>query len=178
MGTTTAARTKGIAFYRADEAPTLDEDGMMTPPDLDEAVTTTLDLTPLAAGAKVTVLFKGSGPNALSLVHARFGPGYRLPRHSHSADCLYYVVSGEMRMGDDKMGAGDAIFVPAGSLYTFETGPEGLEFVEFRKAARYDIKFNAPAKAWDRQVAQRDANVEAWRKAKPPTAVRRMMGEA
>jgi mannose-6-phosphate isomerase-like protein (cupin superfamily) len=130
-----------------------------------------------AEGSVVKVLFS-SEEMQLSLTYAWFKAGYPLPRHSHSADCLYYVVSGEMRMGDDKMGAGDAIFVPAGSLYTFETGPEGLEFVEFRKAARYDIKFNAPAKAWDRQVAQRDANVEAWRKAKPPTAVRRMMGEA
>lgn len=46
---------RGIVFYEADRAPLLDDDGMMTPPDLDASVYTSLDLSPLAAGSKVTV---------------------------------------------------------------------------------------------------------------------------
>jgi quercetin dioxygenase-like cupin family protein len=168
MGTTTAARTKGIAFYRADEAPTLDEDGMMTPPDLDEAVTTTLDLTPLAAGAKVTVLFKGSGPNALSLVHARFGPGYRLPRHSHSADCLYFVVAGEAVMGRRTIKAGDGFFVEADQPYAYQAGPDGVEVLEFRSATSFDMKIlDQTVERWRPIVDAALANHDQWVTATP-----------
>ena len=54
MTTTTApakpTTAKGITFYTAAEAPPLEDDGIMTPPEIDEAVTSSLDLAPLAAG--------------------------------------------------------------------------------------------------------------------------------
>jgi hypothetical protein len=56
------------------------------------------DAAPLQAGAVVKALFHEDRPGGFRLVHASFGPGYRLPRHTHSADCLYYVVSGEAIM--------------------------------------------------------------------------------
>jgi hypothetical protein len=101
--------SKGMTFSRAEDAPSLDEDGMMSPGKIDPEVDEDLDLSPLADGSEVTVLFKGDGDNQFSLVHARFRPGFRLPRHSHSADCLDDVLSGEAIMGSRVMKPGDEL---------------------------------------------------------------------
>ncbi|HEX4180250.1 MAG TPA: hypothetical protein VHY32_05630 [Caulobacteraceae bacterium] len=128
-------------------------------------------------GNVVKVLFS-SEALALSLTYAWFKQGFPLPRHSHSADCLYHVISGEMRYGSEVLMAGDGMFVPAGALYTFETGEGGVEFVEFRKAATYDIIYQTTEKVWDRQLQQTKAKVEAWRLTEAPLAARRMTGVA
>lgn len=130
-----------------------------------------------ANGFVVKVLFS-SEALGLSLTYSWFKPGFPLPRHSHSADCLYYVISGEMRFGEEALAAGDCMHVPAGALYTFETGEAGVEFIEFRQAARYDIRYQSPAKVWDRQLAQTKAGAETWASAVPPLAVKRMLGTA
>ena len=130
-----------------------------------------------SSGNVVKVLFS-SEALGISLTYAWFKQGFPLPRHSHSADCLYYIVSGEMRYGSESLLSGDCMFVPAGTLYTFETGEAGIEFLEFRKAAKYDIKYQTSEKVYDRQLEQTKANAEAWRSAEAPLAVRRMMGAA
>lgn len=129
-----------------------------------------------AKGFVVKVLFSSEAP-AMSLTYSWFKPGFPLPRHSHSADCLYYVISGEMRMGDDALTAGDCMFVPAGALYTFETGPEGAEFIEFRTASKYDIRYASPAKAWERQLDQTRTHAAHWDEdvAMAPPAAKRML---
>jgi len=161
MTATTARRS--ITFFKAAEAPLLDDDGIMTPPHLEEEVLTTLDLSPLAAGSKVTVLFKTEGPNPMSLVHAWFGPGYRLPRHSHSADCLYYVVAGEAHMGKRVIKAGDGFFVEADQPYTYTAGPEGIEILEFRAAAAFDMQiFDQTVAKWQPIIDAATANRDQW----------------
>lgn len=166
MGSTTAGRS--IQFFATAESPLLDDDGMMTPPDLDPAVHAALDLTPLAAGSTVRVLFKGDEPDGLSLVWARFEPGYRLPRHSHSADCLYFVVSGEARMGNRVLGAGDGFFVRADQPYAYEAGPEGVVVLEFRSATSIDMKiFDQTVERWRPIVQAAVDNQERWLAAAP-----------
>ena len=91
--------TPRMTFYRAADAPTIEQDGIMSMPEISPAVHAGLDLSPIMDGQRVTVLFKGEGPDGFSLVHSWFCAGFRLPRHSHSADCLYYVLSGEIAMG-------------------------------------------------------------------------------
>jgi quercetin dioxygenase-like cupin family protein len=169
MSTTTPVTTgKGITFYTATEAPLLDEDGIMSPPELDPSVLTTFDLTPLAAGSKVTVLFKGDGPDGMSLVHAWFGPGYRLPRHSHSADCLYYVVAGEAAMGSRVVKAGDGFFVKADQPYAYSAGPEGVQVLEFRSATAFDMKiFDQTVERWKPIVDIAFANHDRWLQVQP-----------
>ena len=64
MTTATPATTaRSITFYTAAGAPLLDDDGIMTPPEIDSTVAEAFDLAPLANGSKVTVLFKGDGPD-------------------------------------------------------------------------------------------------------------------
>jgi quercetin dioxygenase-like cupin family protein len=163
-----ATATRGITFYEAADAPLLDDVGMMTPPELDPAVYTTLDLTPLAAGSRVTVLFRGDGPDGFSLVHARFGPGYRLPRHSHSADCLYFVVSGEAVMGRRVVKAGDGFFVKADQPYAYQAGPDGVEVLEFRGATAFDMQiFDQTVERWEPIVAAALANQARWHAEQP-----------
>jgi len=156
-------RQRAITFFRADDAPTLDDDGMMSaaPVDIDPAVFASFDLAQLAAGQRVKVLFKGAGQDGFSLVHARFEPGFRLPRHSHDSDCLYVVTAGEAHMGSRVLKPGDGYFVTADSPYTYTAGPEGVEVLEFRTATSFDIKI-------------RDTTVEDW---KPVAEAVRAHGE-
>jgi quercetin dioxygenase-like cupin family protein len=161
--TNTTTDRRSITFFTADQAPLLDDDGMMTPPHVDEEVTTTLDLSPLAAGSKVIVLFETEGPNPMSLVHAWFGPGYRLPRHSHSADCLYYVVAGEAHMGNRVIKAGDGFFVKAGQPYAYQAGPDGIQILEFRGATTFDMQiFDQTVAKWQPIVDAATANQHRW----------------
>jgi hypothetical protein len=44
----------------------------------------------------------------MSLCWAWFKSGYVLPRHSHNADCLYYVLGGSLRLGSVWLKAGPA----------------------------------------------------------------------
>jgi quercetin dioxygenase-like cupin family protein len=86
------------------------------------------------------VLFKGAGDDGFSLVQAWFGPHYVLPRHSHDGDCLYYVLSGSLKMGSQELQAGDGFFVPDGAPYGYEAGPDGVEVLEFRTRTSFGMK--------------------------------------
>jgi quercetin dioxygenase-like cupin family protein len=121
------------------------------------------DLRLLGAGQRVRVLFKGEGADGFSLVHARFAPGYRLPRHSHSADCLYYVVSGEAHMGSRVLKPGDGFFILAEAPYAYTAGPEGVEVLEFRHATTFDIKIrDKTLEHWKPVIEAIKAHGESW----------------
>jgi hypothetical protein len=174
----TAGASRKIEIYRAAQAKHIREAMHLAPID-DAQMRGLMNLVEAdyTDGNVLKVLFS-SEALALSLTYAWFKQGFPLPRHSHGADCLYHVISGEMRYGSEVLMAGDGMFVPAGALYTFETGEGGVEFVEFRKAAKYDIIYQTTEKVWDRQLQQTKANVEAWRSADAPLAARRMTGVA
>jgi quercetin dioxygenase-like cupin family protein len=154
---------RGITFYDHDEAPLLDDTDMMTPPEIDRAVYTELDLTVLQAGSVVKALFDEGRPGGCSLVHASFGPGYRLPRHSHSADCLYYVVRGEAIMGSRTIRAGDGFFVRSGQPYAYQAGPDGVEVLEFRTETQFDMQvLDQTVERWEPIVAAANDNQDRW----------------
>jgi quercetin dioxygenase-like cupin family protein len=156
---------RAMTFYRAEDAPTLEDDGIMTlgAMEIDPAVGEAVDLRLLNAGQHVTVLFKGEGPDGFSLVHARFEPGYRLPRHSHSADCLYYVVSGEAHMGSRVLKPGDGFFILAEAPYAYTAGPDGVEVLEFRHATTFDIKIrDKTLEHWKPVIDAIKAHGETW----------------
>jgi quercetin dioxygenase-like cupin family protein len=156
-------KTRSMTFFRAQDGVSLDDDGMMSPPVIDKAVYQAYDTRPMQDGARTTVLFKGEGPDDFSLVHAWFGAGYRLPRHSHSADCLYYVVQGEAHMGSRVLKAGDGFFVKAEAPYTYTAGPEGVQVLEFRSCTAFDMKVrDQTAEQWRPIMAAAMANHERW----------------
>jgi hypothetical protein len=111
-------------------------------------------------GQDVRVLFEIPG---FSLTYAWFKSGYPLPRHSHKADCAYYIVGGSLRLGADELGKGDGFFVPANAPYTYTVGPEGVEVLEFRTMACHDINIMANNPAfWAKAAEAAPANRARW----------------
>jgi hypothetical protein len=152
-----------MVFYTSEGAPTLAEDGMMSPPVIDQAVFARHNLAPLADGSRVEVWFKGAGPAGFSLVYSRFEAHFQLPRHSHSADCLYYVLSGDIVMGNRVMKAGDGFFIRADAIYAYAAGDDGAEVLEFRAATNFDMKIaDQTAERWQPIVDAAAANHAAW----------------
>lgn len=87
-----------------------------------------------SSGASTTPLFAQRTENGMSLYHVWFGANFPLFRHSHPAygDCLYYVVAGEVLLGNRRLKAGAGFFVPNGQPYKYRAGPAGVELLEFR----------------------------------------------
>lgn len=116
-----------------------------------------------------TCLFALPGENGLSLCHAWFKSGFVLPKHSHSADCVYYILGGSLQLGTQTLCKGDGFFVPADHAYSFVVGPEGAEVLEFRNAATFNVHFKGNDEAhFDKMVAAYRAGAETWTTEKPP----------
>lgn len=115
-------------------------------------------------GEYVRCLFREPGDDGLSLCYAWFKSGFILPRHSHSADCLYYIVGGELNLGRQTLRKGDGFFVPADMKYSYQAGPEGVEVLEFRNASRFNILFKGNDDAhWNRMAEAFRENVPNWK---------------
>lgn len=111
-------------------------------------------------GHENRLLFSGAG---FSLVYAWFKSGYPLPRHTHNSDCLYYVVAGSLRLGDQELGKGDGFFVGGDVPYSYVAGPEGVEILEFRAVEDFDINMLANnSRFWERVVKVVEERSEDW----------------
>jgi hypothetical protein len=148
-------------FERAD-APDLDDTGAMAPRVVEGAPVPAMDAR---LGAVTKLLFgdpDGVDGGGLSLVWVRFAANFPLPRHSHDSDCLYYVASGELRMGSRVVKAGEGFFIPGGAPYAYTAGPDGVEVLEFRGTSRFDIRLRETQAGWDRIVEEVGANRRRW----------------
>lgn len=117
-------------------------------------------------GDETTVLVNIPG---FSLVYAWFKKDYPLPLHSHNADCLYYIVSGSLKLGTEWLGARDSFFIPADVPYTYTPGPDGLEILEFRHAQTFDFNMLSKGEGfWKRAAATAAARQEEWKAASRP----------
>jgi quercetin dioxygenase-like cupin family protein len=134
-----------MVLFTAASAPSLEETGMMDAPTFTEDAANDEPQPKEYAkrsmqGSSLTVPFQQQGPGGFSLVSIDFAPGFLLPRHSHSSDCLYYIVEGQIVMGKRELGPGDGFFLPADQPYAYHTGPEGAKVLEFRHQASFDMK--------------------------------------
>jgi quercetin dioxygenase-like cupin family protein len=59
-------------------------------------------------------------------------PGFEAPAHSHSHAEVFMVLGGSCTMNGEAMGPQDMTVVPAGAMYGFTAGPEGLRFLVVR----------------------------------------------
>jgi hypothetical protein len=111
-------------------------------------------------GAESRVLFEAPG---FSLMYVWFKSGFPLHRYSHGPDCLYQVIGGSLRMGEQTLRKRDGFFVPAGSPYAFTPGPDGVELLELRHEPIRDttVYANNPA-FWERAMATVLARRNAW----------------
>jgi quercetin dioxygenase-like cupin family protein len=153
-----------FAIFRDADAPSLDETGMMQAKLSEEAVSGSTGLVEAGVldGSVVRQLFRHSGEGGFSLVYAWFKPNYHLPRHSHDADCLYYVLSGEVTMGSQVMKAGDGFYVPLDQSYGYRAGPDGVEILEFRHSTSFDIKIDEKPEVFARILETVKENRAQW----------------
>jgi hypothetical protein len=123
-------------------------------------------------GSDVKLVYARPG---FSLTSVWFKSGYPLALHSHTGGCLYYIVAGSIRMGEERLGPGDGFFVDHDVPYTYETGPDGVEVLEFRATDLLDIRFKTNTKAaWDKIIARMGARQSAWsNETRPSDAARR-----
>ncbi|MBT3427711.1 MAG: hypothetical protein HOL98_18320 [Gammaproteobacteria bacterium] len=120
-------------------------------------------------GTTTTPLLVQKNPSGMSLVHVWFGANFPLFRHSHPkfGDCLYYVVAGEIIMGNQTLKAGSTFFVPNGQPYKYKAGPAGVELLEFRAGGGLPdapgMKLDETSfTAIDKIIAESYANDAAW----------------
>lgn len=119
------------------------------------------------AGAKVTLAYARPG---FSLTKVWFKSGYPLPLHSHSGGCLYHIVAGSIRIGNDVLGPGDGFFVDSDVPYTYEIGEQGVEVLEFRATDHLDIRFRAKGSAsWNKISDRERAKRETWASERRPS---------
>jgi quercetin dioxygenase-like cupin family protein len=165
MGSETNDR-RGLTIFRAAEAPTLEETGMMAPMSMRPGVAERIGehLGAFLDGSELHVLYgRPDDAGSPSLVHVWFKPNYPLPRHTHDVDCLYYVVSGSAVMGSQVLHAGDGFFVPADAPYQYSAGPDGVEVLEFRNARSFDIKVTEDdPERWDAMIATAKGQRDEW----------------
>jgi quercetin dioxygenase-like cupin family protein len=134
---------RGITLFRREDAPELGDTDMMTPPTFraDFVRPANANTEDVVSGQTIKVLYRQSEEEGgFSLVYAWFKPHFVLPRHSHDADCLYYVIAGTAVLGNQVLTAGDGFFVPGGAPYQYSAGAEGVEVLEFRNARSFDMK--------------------------------------
>lgn len=153
---------RAISFFGPDEAPMLFDTGMMSMPTVDPPADDELLEWATSPGHVVKVLFREGGEDGMSLVWSWFGPNYALPRHSHDADCLYYVVAGEARLGNRVVPAGSGFFVPANAPYAYSAGPDGIQVLEFRGTTSFDMRITESTGRWQQIVETVRANRDEW----------------
>jgi hypothetical protein len=102
-------------------------------------------------GSTVKLLYSRPG---MSLTYCWFKSGFPLPLHSHSADCLYFIVAGSLKIGTEELGPGDGFFLGSDVPYAYVPGEDGVEVLEFRTSDRYDFKSQARNAAyWEKTLA-------------------------
>src|ERR1035437_3691951 len=121
-----------VAFRGSDSTrqSRLYETGMMSLPEMEPEAPEEMMEWALSPGHVVKVLFGDPEAGGMSLIWSWFGPNFTLPRHSHSADCMYCITKGELHMGRQVFRAGEGLFVPANAPYAYSAGPDGVEVLE------------------------------------------------
>ncbi len=155
--------------FRASTAPTLEEADVLRvegiTPEIAQGLKEAVE-SGIGDGSFAKILINVPG---FSLAYAWHKSDYPLPLHSHDADCCYLIIAGELTVGTETLGKGDGLFVPANSSYTFFTGPEGVEFVEFRHANSWNIVFKSKSPAaWAKIADKASARREAWKTEEQP----------
>ena len=158
-----SARPMQMQIFRKADAPQFSESGLMSYADVSATAADGLKRmwdAGLEKGLDLRLLFECIG---MSPSYAKFKHGYPLPLHTHNVDCLYFILSGSIRLGTEMLGAGDGFFVPADVPYTYKPNEEGVEILEFRNQSPFNIRFMAnKAPAWDKAVDAVRENVAAW----------------
>ena len=164
----TAHPRRGMSIFRAEQATPIVETDFMAMPEMSAEA--------LAAGGPEIYMASAPGTDVrvavrqtpeeggFSILHVWFKADYPVPRHSHDADCLYYIVSGSALLGAQTLKAGDGFFIPAGAPYAYDAGPDGVELLEIRHCVRqFDFQMlESNAGKWTAMADTIASHREAW----------------
>lgn len=167
--TTAKGRNRGLRRFGPDQARMPYKTGMMSMPEMEPAAPEELTTWTTSGGHVVKTLFGDAEEGGMSLVWSWFGPDYPLSRHSHSADCLYYITKGQIRLGQQVLGEGEGFFVPSNAPYAYTAGPEGVEILEFRSVSSFDMQISESLPRWAKIVEGVHANRARWQHANQTT---------
>ena len=107
--------------------------------------------------------------NCVTTGQTQFAEGTGLPLHSHNADCLYYIIAGSLRMGNQELGPRDSFFVPSDVPYAYKPGPDGVELLEIRHEGQFNFAPHGNSLAyWEKLAETAAANREGWKTAERP----------
>ena len=149
--------------FRAATAPTLEQTDVLRyegiTPDIRDGLRG-LGAAGIQDGSFAKILINVPG---FSLAYVWHKSDFPLPLHSHDVDCCYLIIAGDLQVGSEKLGKGDGFFVPAGTPYTFTTGPDGVEFIEYRHANSWNIvfKYRNP-ESWAKAATTAGDRRDAW----------------
>jgi hypothetical protein len=163
--TEATGRQHGVQVFRAAQAREMHDTPMMRRPQLDDVARAALPEFTAAGGTFGMVLFgdpESADDGGVSLVRTFFAPNFVLPRHSHSVDCLYVVVAGEVHLGRQVLAVGDGFHVSADAPYSYTAGPEGAEVLEFRTVSAFDSRVRETSAGWERILTAVRANRDDW----------------
>lgn len=156
-------KAPSFAIFRARDAVDYEEGGPMylSPMDAVEAAgMAALAEAGMVEGSSVKLLYSRPG---MSLTYCWFKSGFPLPLHSHSADCLYFIVAGRLKIGTEELGPGDGFFLGTDVPYAYVPGEGGVEVLEFRTSDHYDFKSQARnASYWEKTLANLIAARDKW----------------
>ncbi len=72
------------------------------------------------------------GPADPQLLEVKVFAGLAVTVHAHETPEILYIVKGQMLFGKSVLNPGDTVAIPGLALYSFQAGPEGVEFLNFR----------------------------------------------
>jgi mannose-6-phosphate isomerase-like protein (cupin superfamily) len=75
------------------------------------------------------------------LLEVRFPANNKVEAHAHDADEILVVTEGEIHFGKQVYGVGSSVFIPKMTLYSFQAGPNGLTFLNFRPTKSHGAIF-------------------------------------
>jgi len=89
---------------------------------------------PTIPGITITLFADATCPTCQVWLHGTIftTPGFKAWPHSHTEDEVIYIVGGEMRLGTTLLKPGTAVAIDTDTVYSFEAGPEGLHFINYR----------------------------------------------
>jgi len=157
-----------MEIYRARDAQDYAEGGPMDSAPMTEAQQqgmAALFEAGMMSGSEVKLLY---GRPGMSLTYVRFKPGFALPLHSHSANCLYFIITGSIKMGTEELGPGDGFYLGADVPYAYVPGEDGVELLEFRDSNCFDFRATAKNADYWKTLAASMAQASAKWTDEPP----------
>ncbi len=153
-------RTLGIVPYTGASLGDVGE--IMSTPEFPPGIAEEFDIALLTGGTATDVVFRDNGPNGFSLTNLRLAPHFILPAHTHDVDCLYYVASGWIVLGRQRLDPGGGFLVRAHRPYGYRAGAEGATVLEFRQSTGFNMVITETNRTKWREMAEVANQNDGW----------------